>query len=436
MRRAGILVLAAGAVLAQPAARFVAFDVSATAGDLRAGEIEVTDNRTPQAVIYWRSNQRTAAPRVTVVVYNLAEGPIQSMAWNRTVSAMRPLEGSDLLYFYLLTPNGALVPVHELPKADAETVPVREAWMNRLIPQFETMWSVFPSKADSRSTNFGPYLGLAARLAAFPGRKTLVCVGCLFASPRYWDPATASGKRAFGLQVPQLATALQQARTAVYLIGGRATSTTVGDNIGPLAPDQVGAFADLTGGRVYSAGQIEEAMAQAARDAQWSYRAMYLPAAGSRDGKRHKIAVRCTRPGVHMLAPRCYVAAPVDDREQRPPIPDTAIASAFEQRDLGLEVSRGLPVEMQVPVDDLLLLPRNGRYVGSVTMRAICYAADGHRMACTEVRRVRLDLSEQERTSKLRLQLDVPGEAARGKMRVIVCDDNSGACGSQTLEER
>ena len=97
-----------------------------------------------------------------------------------------------------------------------------------------------------------------------------------------------------------------------------------------------------------------------------------------------------------------------------------------------------VPLQIRVFAEDLLLLPRNGRYSGSLALQVICYTPDERRQACTEPATVRLDLSEQQYQSALRDGLrfpaEVPIDAAPSRLRVIVHDVNSGSTGSATVQ--
>jgi hypothetical protein len=257
-----------------------------------------------------------------------------------------------------------------------------------------------------------------------------------------------------------LSKALLEARVAVYPVGGRPPNGRigVGNNEGGampggpfVAPEHIGAFADITGGRTYAAAEIHDGIADAIRDSKSTYRVAYLPPQQNWDGKRHKIAIAPLRGGVHLLAPRWYLAGRLEDvaAEQRPPIPDSAIAGPFEQSDLAVSVSppekleKALRIEIHVDAKGLLLLQRNGRYAGSVALQALCYSSGDRRMACTEPMLVKLDLSPQEHTAALRgglrFPLDIPMAATPNRMRVVACDQYTRACGTATFplpEER
>jgi VWFA-related protein len=454
---------------AQAPAKFVTLDIVAldahgeAVRDLEPNQIRILDNKQPQSAVFWRSDQRHPdAPRVTVVVFDLSYAGIKSVAWNEAVRTMRQFESSAYLYFYVRTARHLLLPVHELPAVDAESLPANPQWMERTLPPLEATLRFEPPAPKNEMVSFSVYLDLAARLAAFPGRKNLVCVGCLLAEAEDWKffptPTAAQVDRATELR--QLTEAFHEARVAVYAVGGKPLSGLVGAGNGGastgggvtghpgglnLASDLIGGVADVTGGRSYTSGQIEEAIRQAMRDGNFSYRLAYLPPPENWDGKMHKIALTSSRAGVRLLSPRWYLADTLEDiaRERRPLIPDIAITSPVDQSGITVSVSSSRPVRGAIPLKihvdaaDVLLLPRNGRYSGLLALQAICYTPDQRRQACTEAETARLDLTEQQYQTALRdglrFPVDVPAGEALSRIRAIVHDLNSGATGSATL---
>jgi hypothetical protein len=264
-----------------------------------------------------------------------------------------------------------------------------------------------------------------------------------------------NAKNAGGAQVAlatvfrQLGDTFRQARVAVYPVDGfekrKYLASEVGENIDDLIRiHQIDAFAGVTGGRAYAFGEIEQAITQAINDGWSGYRVAYLPPAENWDGQRRRIKIISTRKGVRVLAPDWYIADPLEDvvREWKPPIPEFAIASPFDQSDIAVSVlptekiANAIRIWIRVDAADVLLLPRNGRYSGGLALQAFCYTPDGRKLACTQSLSVELDLSEQERETAmrgLRFPIDLPSGQASTKIRVVVQDVSSGASGSRTF---
>jgi hypothetical protein len=476
MRRdLGVFILVACPAFTQPPPKLVTLDIAAAGPhgqavpDLRSSEIEIFDNKRPQSIVYWRSNeQRPDIPRATVVVFSLENAGIKSAAWNEAVGAMRRFEASDYLYFYAVTDRGVLLPIHALPEPDADSPPGNPPWMAGSLPQFESAGNLQPSPWEM---NYSPSNGatfnyaqdamlnyaaeLATRLAAFPGRKNLICIGCLLFNSSYWDKRAnnaSSPQATLATELRQLAGAFHQARVAVYSVGGlahpRRLASEVNESADVVRLDQIDAIANITGGRAYAHGEIDQAITQAVNDGQSSYRIVYLPPAENWDGKPHKIRVVSTRSGVRVLTPSWYFADLLEDivREWKPTIPEFVIASPFDQSDIDVTVSppqrvaNTIRIQVRVNAADLLLFPRNGRFTGSLALQALCYTPEGRRLACTEPLRVKLDLSAQERETAmrggLRFPLSLPAGEVSAKIRVVVYDASSGASGSSTFPVR
>lgn len=415
--------------------------------DLQPGEIRLFDDKQPRPVVYCHPNQqRQGRPRVVVVVFDLSYARVKSDAWNEMVRSLRQAESSEYLYLYVVTARGML-PVHRLPDLDAESPPANASWVERLEGPIESALASEQSVNRAGTISVSSYFQLASQMSAFPGRKSLVCIGCLWTELKNWDRSSDPVNAARSLELHQLRTALVQARVAVYPIGGTPASGATGDiNANRmLLPDQIGALADLTGGRTYTFGQVHEAIEEALRDEASSYRVVYLLKPENRDGKRHRITLQCSRRGVRLLAPVWYFAQPANDAAEKKhqPIPDMALTGAFAQTDVGVSVSNsknvygGMQAEIRVDAHGLLFLHRNDRYLGNLALEAICMTPDGRRRACTELRRVNLDLSESEYTvalnGGLRFPIETPDSGAASRILFVVCDENSGALGTATL---
>ncbi len=471
-RNLSIFVLVAGAAFAQAPAKLVTLDIVAfgvhgqAIRDLRRDEIEIFDDKKPQSIVYWRSNKgRPDTPRVTVVVVSLENIAIKSAAWNEAIGAMRRFEASEYVYFYVVTNSGVLLPVHGIPKPDADSPPANLPWMAELLPQFELYGNRYQlppaeGKVNYSSNkgglfNYSQYAEIATRLATFPGTKNLICIGCLLSNSTYWVKNAKNAnaaQAALAADLRQLGDAFRQSRVAVYVVGGlekpkylASEVSQVSKNVDLTFLNEIDAFAGITGGRAYTHGEIEQVVTQAASDRQSDYWVAYLPPAENWDGKPHRLRVVSTRNGVRLLAPAWYVADPLEDvvREWKPSIPDSVITSPFDRSDIDVSVSapervaNTVRIQIRVSAADLLLFPRNGRYTGNLALQALCYTPDGRRLACTEPLLVNLDLSGQQRETAmrggLRFPLSLPSGEVSSKIRVVAYDANSGASGSSTF---
>jgi hypothetical protein len=471
-RAPAIFILTVCSALAQPVpAKLVALDIAAVGArgdaipDLSSSEIKVLDNKRAQPIIYWRSNNRRPdIPHVTVVLFSLEYAGIKSSAWDEAVETMRRYEGSEYLYLYAVTGRGVLLPIHALPPSDASSAPVNLPWMNERIPQFESAGSLQESpwnKNDPQyrgaTLTYAQYATLnyaqeiTTKLAAFPGRKNLICIGCLLfnaESLETHDNVPGAPQSALATTLRQLAGAFNQARVAVYPVGEpRQTylASQVGTTLDVTGLDRIDAISRVTGGRAYAQGEIEHAITQAINDGRSSFRIGYLPPPDNWDGKTHQIRIACKRTSVRVLAPSWYFADSLDDviREWKQTIPDYVVTSPFDQSDIEVSVSHlekaadAVRLQVRVNAEDVTLVKRNERYTGTLALQALCYEPDGRWLGCTERLQAKLDLSQKERDTAigggLRFPLSLPSRDVSAKIRIVVYDAISGAAGSSTV---
>ena len=440
-------------LLSSAPAKFVVFDIVAQDAhgepvrDLQPGDIRITDDEQAQQVVYCRADRgRPETPRPTVVVLDLSYAPVKSAAWNEVVRSLRQFETSAPLYFYVVTARGAMLPIHRLPETDVASSAAELPWLERALPPLESTLALEPLRGKSGMIGAADYTDLARHLAAFPGRHSLICVGCLLAALSDWEPNPNPVATARAGELRRLIDAFLAARVAVYPVGGKPVSGLIGglQSSPVLLPGRIGAMANLTGGRTYTFGQIEEAIAQALRDADSTYRIAYLPGAANWDGKLHKITVKSVRGGVHLLAPDCYFAGRLEDSMPHgAAFPDIAVTSPYEQTDIGVSISTAkLPdvaarFEIRLDAGDLLLLHHNGRYSGSVTLELVCYMRDGRKRASGDPASIKLDLSEQDYPKAmhggLRFPVEIPPGETPLKVRAVAHDEYSGAWGTATF---
>ncbi|MGB7435904.1 MAG: hypothetical protein WBR26_22490 [Candidatus Acidiferrum sp.] len=76
--------------------------------------------------------------------------------------------------------------------------------------------------------------------------------------------------------------------------------------------DTLEQLADLTGGRMYPRGEIDQAITQSLQDVRARYQLTYNPPPA--DGKYHQVRVECSRAGVRVEAPGGYYA----EKAQKP----------------------------------------------------------------------------------------------------------------------
>jgi hypothetical protein len=63
-------------------------------------------------------------------------------------------EASEYLYFYAVMKNGVLIPVHALPKPNADSPPANSPWMARILPQFELSANLYRVPGEDGMVNY------------------------------------------------------------------------------------------------------------------------------------------------------------------------------------------------------------------------------------------------------------------------------------------
>ncbi len=71
--------------------------------------------------------------------------------------------------------------------------------------------------------------------------------------------------------------------------------------------DTLQQLADISGGRVYLHGEIDQAITESLQQASARYQLSYD--APTPDGKYHEVRVECSREGVHLQGPEGYYAS-------------------------------------------------------------------------------------------------------------------------------
>jgi hypothetical protein len=260
--------------------------------------------------------------------------------------------------------------------------------------------------------------------------------------------------RELALQMRRLMSTLEEAQVAVYAVAGNGPAkAAVSDQnrIIALLPDfeQLDELPSLTGGRTWTDGKIQEALALAIEDARTAYRLGYYPPPQNWDGKYHKIRLICLRRGIRLSAKRGYDADQLQDVEEEDSASSTsrrlavAIASPFEATGIGLRVSitgePATPAEMhlqlQIDAADLLLLQQQGsRYCGKLALETVGYTDDGRKELIEGPIGLNWSWSEQERNAALKTGLGVDRTEELGarikRIRLVVLDRRSLALGS------
>ncbi len=253
------------------------------------------------------------------------------------VRALQPLPLGDSVYLYLLTNHGELYPVHAL-QAPRPPESGGAPWTSQVRPALDQaiqkVYGLRPVDEQNEGIRAGEtfhMLGeLGEQLAQTPGPKTIVWIttgvsnwmlspygcqdlvfpgesGSYLAGKCSSDCAKWGGAEKCIDYTPFLrhfSAEMARTGTSIYTVeetpvGGlpRAEQGSAKDTLQQLA--------GLTGGRMYSRGEVEKAIAQSLEDGRARYKLVFD---GAADGKYHKLRVTSTRKGVNVEAPKGYFA--------------------------------------------------------------------------------------------------------------------------------
>jgi VWFA-related protein len=436
--------------------------------DLTRDDFQVFEGSKPQRMVSFRRNEqnvkrvmqaapdeysnRSGAPTVPVrvILFDLLNARFEDRGYmlNQLVPALQHVEAGDSLYFYILTMNGTLYPVHGLSDA-AGAKPWTDDVKALLDDATREVFRLRPTDIDVDMRVRMTYHALesmANLVAAAPGRKSLIWIS--HGVPISLGPGNQLVYESvdYSPLLQRLTSMLDRAEVAVYTVrqpksmapaaGSTASASAAGPTgelpgISMSTEETLDQFAQLTGGHAFMTPDIRGAIALAASDARVSYQISYEPPLGNWDGKYHKIRVTCTRKGVKLETKQGYYAFAnlAAEGDQEKAAVETAIASGLNATEIGIYAKLSehdtAPhnVELAIRIDPADV---SGRLAVSVAG----YLKDG-RMEIFPVEEVTPKAGEAI-LSERRLTLTDGVE----KLRVLVYDRGSGALGSLAIPLR
>jgi hypothetical protein len=273
-------------------------------------------------------------------------------------------------------------------------------------------------------------LGILARLAVLPGTKNFIWVTHGFPM----QANDLSGHLVdFTPTIRGMAQASAHARIAFYTVDQ--SGQGAGADVGGLARQTLEIFASQTGGRWYSSGRTDVAIAGAIADARGTYRLAYAASPGD-DRKPPKLRIDAVRKGVRLLIRENYFGQREDEvfRNQS--------RSPFDATDMALRVSAArqsggaVRCDVRINPEDVFLERRGNGLHGGVAMQFALYRNGVFQPAGPIVKK-ELVLTQDEFNAALKdgvlVSQDVPVAAPAGQMRVMVFDLGMHGLGSVTI---
>jgi VWFA-related protein len=443
--------------------------------DLTREDFQVFDAGKAQHIAYFRRNDvkplRSMPPgpnessnragtllsQATVILFDLLNARFEDRAYalNQVIPAVQQVESADSLFFYFLTMDGTLYPVHPLPDPESTTRVAAKPWTDEIKPLLDgasrKLFGLRGSNllVDDRVHMTYSALGaLASRVGATPGRKSIIWIS-------HGVPISIAARDGYeGIDytplVRRLTATMDRANVAVYTLHlpGSLVPVPTGStgSAGFSSLETLDEFAGLTGGRAYGSVDVARALTQSAADARLSYLIAYDPPLDKWDGKYHKIRVVCARKGVRLQTKQGYYAfeANAHEGDLEKAAFETAISSPFDTPEIGLSarlvpsatMQGAMNLEIRIDAADVRLAREGDIFTGQMAVGLAGYLANGRADAePPSIFAPRLSLSERERAMKQGLSVvrSVNVPAAIRKIRVMVYDRASGALGSLTL---
>jgi VWFA-related protein len=337
---AACALLAAGET-PSPSSRFVnilALDAKGQpVADLTADDFQIFDQGKRQTIGSFHGPESAPGTKpTTLILFDLLNRVAEKRAYLtlHIAQALEPLPDGASVYLYLLTNRGKVFPVHAIgDPAKGNDGPWTRDTRTLLDHAIEKAYGFRPydeSDLAMRTSTTLQSLGeLSAQLAAVPNKpKTMIwistgvdnelnTIGCkeVMVSDAN-GPYLAGRCHAVCPQSPgkcldytpflqHLSSSLAASGTVVDIVEQVGTGVLPTNGEGS-AHDTLQKVADLTGGRLYPAGDVDHAIADSQKDFSGRYQIAFEPSVAAADGKLRKLRVTCARKGVHIEATRGY----------------------------------------------------------------------------------------------------------------------------------
>ena len=428
-------------------------------GDLTAEDFKVSDQGTAEQILFLHNNASAAAALAAGEVSNRPSGAVPHSAailldlmnvknmidikavWTNMSKWVPQLESGESVYFYLLTVDGILTPLHPVGGNAGDDKTWHQHFDKLLDKTMKGARTVRPAGMSDEEVVKKTYVALEAvanQLATLPGRRDILWI--TNGVPNIWKPDTPCNGEwvECALYVPHLSVTLDKAKVQVNPV-----SYTSSPN--PDFNRDADLMAGLTGARPFFGEDIGKVLAQVARDAVNSYTLYYEPQQDKWDNKFHKVKVTCERKGIKLQAKQAYYALP--DSRPLPARQQAALVAAFQSPfdtpDLGLRASavpapggQALHLQIRVNPADLLLRDQGGNFDDQLTIVVADYGAAGL-VGTPSMANFNVHMTREQRDAAMKdgvpVAQDHPINPAVQKIKILVLDQGSNTVGSVTI---
>ena len=418
--------------------------------DLRAEDIQVVDNGKPLPVVWLRSlSAKTPEPRATFILIDLLNDDFQSrgLTENEVTQALAKAGSGTNIYLYLLTPKGAIFPVHGVETSSASGGDGQ--WTQHVKTSLdEALRQVDGLKSGNLLDpihRIGPtwraLSQIEGQLAQVPGPKSFVWItqGVLngFVMPDYshqfWQNVTP---------LRDFSDVLNALGTAIYTVQQKPDGSLELDNTGSFG-DTLNQLSALTGGQSFTTDSTSRAIAQAMSGVERvNYRLGFSPQ--KVDGKFHKIHLTSTRSDVKFQTADRYYGSGADSgvnlTARDPATMLTGVLgdigrSLFDFPEIGVGATlSNSTLTIHLDGHDALFLQEGPRYKAELSV-VITESGAKFGVRSTGPLAINLDLGEDGHAKALTDGIDIPRaiDAGTQQVRVTVLDHNSYLVGTATI---
>jgi VWFA-related protein len=425
--------------------------------DLTAADFKIVDDSKPQNVLFFRKPVTGPAPAPGPLEYTNRPGgamphsvviifDILNMnradaldTWHDLAKSLPQLEAGDSVYFYMLTLEGDLDPLHAIgPKSpDDHTWPQQmDKALDKAMKAHLHGRPVQMGMEEQVKKTFHNLEVIATQLQGLPGRRDILWITNGIMNVYNTKQPCNGDWVECALYVPHLAVTLANANVAVNpLVYSRDLSPDVNRDL-----EQLGL---LTGGRSYFREDIRAVLKQVATAAASTYEIAYEPPADNWNSKFHVIHLTCERKGVKVQARTRYYAVPdarpAADRQRAALIP--AYQSPFDAADIGLRVKmspadKGVHLDIHINAADVLMREQGGKFTGSMMFMFSDMGPSGP-IGDPSASVFNLDLTKEQHDGVMKdgipISQDHATAAAVVRVRLIVLDQNTNAVGVLTF---
>ena len=428
--------------------------------DLTAADFKIVDQGKPETIYAFhkpnvgpaaplapleRSNRPGGAtPHATVILFDMIN---QNQAdrldnWKELDKALPQLESGENLYFYVLTLEGVLTPIHAFgpPAADDKTWPKDVATLfDKVMKGASHARPVQSGMEDEVKKTFKALEDLGAQLAMLPGRGDIVWITNGVQNVYNTKHPCNGDWVECALYVPHLGVTLDNERAAVNpLCYSRDLSPDVNRDLEQMAL--------LTGGHAYFREDIRAVLKQVARNAANSYSLAYDPSAANWDNKWHKVHITCARAGVKVQVRERYYALP--DTRSVPERMKAALMAAYQSpsdvAEIGLRTKfapmegdkKGVHLEIRINASDILIHEAGGKFTVAVYLLISDRGPSGA-LGEPSLSNFPFELTAEQHDVVMKegvpLSPDHPLTDAVQQVRIIILDENTNAVGSLTF---